>query len=350
MNNSALSPCRLNSRPFGQIDKQTATLWTLSNGNNMQVSIMDFGAIITSIQYPDRQGKKTECVLGFNEASDYVSPNYRAHNPHLGGLIGRHAGRISFAQAPLHQKLIHLSQNLGQHHIHGGFKGFDQQWWTYIHSHADQQQTSLTLYLHSADGEEGYTGNLHVWVCYTLNQNNEFSITISAESDQDTFFNPTQHSYFNLSAHEPFIDQHRLYLASNQILATDQHMLPDGKIITAPKILDFRQPHIIGQANIDTAFVLTQPANLQKDQAALSAVDSGIVLKVRTDAPILVVYNSAHLLHMNITNRSNLAPFAAICFEPQGYSDAPNHSNFPNNLLLAGDTFRQHIVYAFESC
>lgn len=339
--------CTISSRPFGSIDEREATLWTLTNHNGMQIAIMDFGATITSIKLPAAK-QLIECVLGFDHAEAYGSEYYRQNNPHLGAIIGRHAGRISFARAPLNEQILHLSANLHQHHLHGGHIGFDQHWWELVAQHCDDHAASLTLHLFSPDGDEGYPGNLHVWVNYTLTSDNELKVNFRAQCDQDTLLNLTQHSYFNLSLTANSISQHQLWLAPRQMIATDNNMIPTGHLADVPPPLDFNKSRIIADSIIDTAFILPEKDNADMIVARLYAADSGFSLAVSTDAPILVVYNAEHLPHQAISERKSLQPFAAICFEPQGYSDAPNHAAFPNNILRKNTTFTQNINYQFN--
>lgn len=347
MQTNKQSLCTLETQPFGLIDGDSATLWTLSNSNGMKVSVMDFGAIITSIVIPDRDGNSVECVLGFDNAEDYASNSYRANNPHLGAVIGRHAGRISHAKAKLNQEWIQLSPNQGEHHMHGGFCGFDQKWWTVHTTHTDDECASITLQLFSADGEEGYPGNLNVQVCYTLTANNELNVDFSAETERDTLINLTQHSYFNLALRENTVSEHQLWLLPMEVIDTDADMMPTGEVSKAPAALDFHSARPIGNSVIDTAYILPPHSN-QSIVASISAPDTGLSMAVKTDAPVMVVYNAQHLTKQPIPQRKALQPFAAICFEPQGYTDAANQPAFPNNILRAGTTYKQHISYIFS--
>jgi aldose 1-epimerase len=347
MKQNKQSLCTIDTQSFGLIDGESATLWTLANRDGMQVSIMDFGAIITSIVILDRDNKPVECVLGFDSAEDYASTCYRTNNPHLGAVIGRHAGRISYARAQLNQKVFQLTPNLGEHHMHGGYTGFDQKWWSVSATCADEHAASVTLQLFSADGEEGYPGNLNVQVCYTLTANNELNVDFSAQSDQDTFINLTQHSYFNLALHENTVSEHQLWLLPQEVIVTDKDMMPTGTIAKASAALDFHSARPIANSIIDTAYVLP-PHSANNIIARLSAPDTGLSMDVKTDAPVMVVYNAQNLPEQQVPQRKSLRPFAAICFEPQGYTDAPNQPAFPNNILRAGTKFKQHITYIFS--
>lgn len=348
MKPNSYSACAIISQPFGLIDGRKATLWTLTNQCGMQVSIMDFGATITSLRLPNQHNQLIECVLGFNRAEEYATAEYRQNNPHLGAIIGRHAGRISYARAPLHQQIVHLSANLQEHHLHGGHIGFDQHWWELDKLYCDEQSAALTLHLYSPDGDEGYPGNLHVWVKYILTNQNELKVNLRAQCDQDTILNLTQHSYFNLSIYDENISKHELWLATQNIIATDHKMMPTGELTKVPDKLDFHSNRAIGDSIIDAAYILPTPRTNEAIVAKLMAPDTGLSLAVSTDSPVLVVYNAEYLPYRNVDSRKSLLPFAAICFEPQGYTDAPNHPTFPNNILKKGATFEQNISYIFN--
>ena len=339
---------KLSQRPFGHIQQHPATLYTLSNRNGMSVSVSDFGAIITSIQVPARHGLH-ECVLGFEQAADYAAPAYRAQYPYLGAVIGRHAGRIRQARAPLNGRTLQLAANHQGHQLHGGHVGFDSVPWRFAGSHCDDGGVEIRLNHRSPDGDQGYPGQLDVSVCYRLDQHNALSVHFEARSNADTLLNLTQHSYFHLGKPGSTVADHQLQINANHILATDSELMPTGQLsAVAGTPLDFCQPHTIAATAIDTAYVLPEYAQpLQPIAAPLHPPNSGIGLRVYTDNPVLVVYNGGFLPNLAVPGRKPLQPYGGICFEAQGYTDAANHPEFPANLLRAGEIYRRSTVYAF---
>lgn len=346
--NTSFQAARIDRRPFGHIRDRAATLWTLCNRHGMRVSVCDFGAIITSVQVPARDGL-TECVLGFNRAEDYAAPAYRARYPYLGAVIGRHAGRIAHARAPLNGRLLQLAANHHGHQLHGGPVGFDSVFWQYHSRHSDGHGSELTLTHTSADGDQGYPGTLHTRVSYRLGNDNALRVQFEAECDRDTLVNLTQHSYFHLGgADDGDVGRHRLHIAADRILNTDAALMPDGTLLPLDgHPLDFRQARTMADSAIDTAFVLPDRHRATDPAATLHHPDSGIRLDVYTDNPVLVVYNGIGLPALPVPGRRALQPYGAICFEAQGYTDAANHPAFPSNILRTGEVYRRHTVYAF---
>ncbi|MCP2039635.1 aldose 1-epimerase [Neisseria sp. HSC-16F19] len=346
--NTPFQAARIEQRPFGQANGRDTTLWTLCNRHGMRVSVCNFGAIITSIQVPARNGL-TECVLGFESAEDYTAAAYRAHYPYLGAVIGRHAGRIAHARAPLNGRLLQLEANHHGHQLHGGPVGFDSVLWQYHSSRSDDNGSELTLSHTSANGDQGYPGTLHTRVTYHLGNDNALRVQFEAECEQDTLVNLTQHSYFHLGgADDGTVARHQLRIAADSILNTDAALMTDGTLLPLDgHALDFRQARAIADTAIDTAFVLPEGHGPADPAATLHHPDSGIRLDVCTDNPVLVVYNGVSLPTLPAPGRRALQPFGAICFEAQGYTDAANHPAFPPNILRAGEVYRRHTVYAF---
>lgn len=339
--------CTIRHQSFGHIGPQAAQLWTLSNPCGMSVSVCDFGAIITAIRVPTARGH-VDCALGFDQAKAYTAAAYRAQYPYLGAVIGRHAGRIRHARAPLGNRPLQLAANHQGHQLHGGPQGFDSRFWQYAGSHADAKGAELRLHLVSEDGDQGYPGTLTVTVCYRLGADHSLSVDFEAVSTHDTLLNLTQHSYFHLGQEQDSVAEHTLWLAAADIIETDASLLPTGHLTAVDgSALDFRQPRPIADTVLDTAYVLPEHT-LAEPVARLHHPGSGVGLTVYTDNPVLVVYNGAHLPALPAPGRKPLQAFGGICFEAQGYTDAANHPAFPGNLLPAGEIRRRRTVYAFS--
>jgi aldose 1-epimerase len=204
-------------------------------------------------------------------------------------------------------------------------------------------------------GEEGYPGNLDVRVTYTLHSPSELSVRYEASSDADTFFNPTQHTYFNLDAGRGTILDHDLTIRSNAVLETDASLIPSGRLVdVAGTRLDFHASRSLrglsqpGQS-LDHSWVLTPHAQ-DEVLASLSSARSGRRVDVITDAPTLHVY-AGHGLQADTptSNRKPLMPFSGLCLETQGFADAPNHAGFPSIVLRAGEGWRRETRFRFSA-
>src|SRR5688572_2172164 len=182
----------LAKRVFGQMpDGKPVESFTLTNANGIEVTAIPYGAIITSLKTPDRSGRSDDIVLGFDSLDGYLK-----EHPYFGAIVGRYGNRIAKGQFTLDGRTYPLAKNNGPNHLHGGIKGFDKVLWTAAPVGANAVAFSRT----SADGEEGYPGNLKVRVTYTLTDKNELIVDYLATTDKATPVNLTQHSYFNLSA------------------------------------------------------------------------------------------------------------------------------------------------------
>ena len=180
---------------FGTLPNgQQVDSYTLKNKKGMEVAIMTYGGIITSLKVPNKDGKSEEVVLGFNSLEQYTKPN-----PYFGALIGRYGNRIAKGKFSLDGKEYSLAINNEPNALHGGPEGFHRVVWTAVVSKGGATAASLKLKYLSKDMEEGYPGNLTVFVTYTLHDDNSLEVSYEATTDKKTIVNLTQHSYFNLS-------------------------------------------------------------------------------------------------------------------------------------------------------
>src|SRR6516225_4708076 len=180
--------------PWGKTpDGQQVDVYTLTNKNGVAATITTYGGAVVSWKVPDRNGKLGDVVLGYASLDGYVNDK-----SYFGALIGRYGNRIGQAQFTLDGKTYTLAKNNGENTLHGGTKGFNKAVWTAKEMPAKDGQALELTYL-SKDGEEGFPGNLHVRVLYTLTDSNALRIDYSARTDKDTVLNLTSHSYFNLA-------------------------------------------------------------------------------------------------------------------------------------------------------
>ena len=84
--------------------------YTLKNSSGMEVSIINYGGIITSWKAKDRGGNYKDIVLGFNDLSDYESYSI------FWNLIGN-GNRIKEGKFNLDGVEYTLAVNNGKNHI-----------------------------------------------------------------------------------------------------------------------------------------------------------------------------------------------------------------------------------------
>jgi aldose 1-epimerase len=228
---------------FGKTaDGAVVELFTLTNGKGLKAKIINYGGIITELHVPDRDGKLTDVVLGFDNLKDYL-----AGHPFFGCITGRVANRVAKGKFTLDGKEFKLATNNGPNHLHGGVKGFDKQLWK-AETVPVTDGVAVKMNYRSPDGEEGYPGNLTTAVTYTLTNQNDLKIDYSATTDKATPVNLTNHTYFNLAGPAAgAILGHELKLEADEYTLTDDTLIPTGKIEAVKGTpLDFTTPQTIG--------------------------------------------------------------------------------------------------------
>lgn len=323
--------------------------YTLKNKNDITVRLITYGATMTSLVTPDRDGNLADIVLGYDDISGYES------DPIFSGcIVGRFANRISNASFELEGKKYELAQNFqGGHHLHGGEVGFNARIWnSKIIKQSNGSGVAFTLV--SPDGEEGYPGRLEVRVKYLLNDNNDLTIDYWASTDKTTHINLTQHSYYNLAGHDSGnVHGHFVRLYCDHYLPVDEHGVPTGEIKSVEGTeFDFRDgariDRKVGDGRYDHNYVLaTQRPEKPILLARVSEGTSGRGMAVRTDQPGVQFYTSIHMKETPGKNGAVYNTNQALCLETQHFPDTPNKPNFPTTVLTAGEEFRSRTIHHF---
>jgi aldose 1-epimerase len=345
---------------FGKTSDGTEVdLLILKNDKGMLAKIMSLGATLVELHIPDKNGKVTNVVLGFDSVADYQSDK----NQYFGCTTGRVCNRIGKGRFTLDGKEYKLAVNNGPNHLHGGTKrSLDKVVWEWAAVKPDPNKDSVVWFEYaSPDGEEGYPGNLKVKVTYTLTRKNELRIDYEATTDKSTPVNLTNHSYFNLSGHgsETVLD-HELEIAADSYTPTDDTLIPTGKIAPVKGTpLDFTKSARIGariDALVKTAalgydhnFVLKKRAKEPTFAGRLKDPKSGRVMTVLTTQPGIQVYTGNFLKGQKGKDGKTYAQRSAICLETQHFPDSVNQPSFPSIILRPGETYRQTTIYAFSA-
>ena len=339
---------------FGHMaDGQAVTRHVLSR-RDLRVSIIDFGAIVTAIEVPDRTGRTANVVLGLD-----TLVGYETVSPSFGAVVGRYANRIGGGRFSLDGHSYRLPVNEGPNTLHGGPRNFGKQLWRVAHVDG----TSLTLARRSPDGEEGFPGTLDVQVRYSLPGDGVLRLDYAATTDRPTVLNLTNHSYFNLAGEGAgSVLGHVVQLAADAYTPTDATQIPTGEIRPVDgSPFDFRTPHRL-EARIrdgdrqlaiakgyDHTFVLRGPVGTLRPAATCIDPDGGRRLDVSTTQAALQLYTG------NTLDGTLIGPSGRIyrsgdgvCFETQGFPDAPNRPNFPSAVLRPGETFAASTEFRFS--
>jgi len=358
--NKGIGATGVSSRPFGAAaDGKKVELFTLTNARGHAMRVTNYGGIITGLDVPDRDGKVADVVLGFDTLDGYLGKS-----PYFGAIVGRYGNRIAGGKFTLDGNVYMLAQNNGPNCLHGGLKGFDKVIWQ-----AEARQTPQGPALHlsyvSADGEEGFPGELTARVVYTWTNRDELRVEYSATTTKPTVVNLTQHSYFNLAgAGNGDILGHKLQIFADGFTPIDPVFIPTGEIRgVAGAPMDFRRPHAIGERigaadeqirnglGYDHNFVLRTAGSAGLSRAVrVAEPKSGRVMEIWTTEPGIQFYSGNFLDSTNVGKGHKVYhKNYGFCLETQHYPDSPNRPAFPSCVLRPGQTLRSVTEFRFSA-
>ena len=335
-----------------EVNGKKVELFTLTNKNNMVVTITNFGGKVVTIDVPDRDGKFDDVVLGYDGIEENVKGNL-----YFGALIGRYGNRIAKGKFSIDGTEYTLKTNNGYNALHGGEVGYNAVVWD-----AKQNGNKLVLKHKEADMHEGYPGNLDVTVVYELTDDNELKITYDATTDKPTVVNLTHHSFFNLlGAGNGTILDHELMIVADRYTPIDTTMIPTGEL--APVVgtpFDFTKLTPMGK-NIDAddqvikngfGFDHNWVLNNQDGTLALAAKvvepKTGRTMEVYTTEPGMQFYAGNFLDGSDVGKGGKKYEYrTAFCLESQHYPDSPNQDNFPTTTVRPGEKYHTQTVYKF---
>ena len=332
---------------FGTADGEEVFLFTLINSKGTQITITNFGGIVTSWVAADKNNIKSSIVLGYDSLSGYL-----ATHPYFGAIVGRYGNRIAKGKFSIDSVAYTLAINNGPNHLHGGLKGFDKSVWE--PTVENDSVPSLMLSYLSKDGEEGYPGNLKVDVHYTLTDEDELKIEYNATTDKKTVINLTNHSYFNLTGDVTNnILDHLLQIDADHFTSVDSTLIPTGEITPVSGTpFDFTQPTKIGlridsvKGGYDHNYVLNKTDASLTKIVTVSEEKSGRVLEVFTTEPGVQFYTGNFLDgKLKTSDGKSIGQHAALCLETQHFPDSPNEPSFPTTILLPGQKYHTVTVY-----
>ncbi len=341
------------SEPLGESpDGDELTQFYLTNANGIVVGLTNYGAIITEVRTPDRDGEFANITLRHQDVSGYWTEG----NPYFGSIVGRYGNRIAKGKFTIDGTEYTLATNNGNNHLHGGETGFNKRTWV---ANVLEDSIGVRFTYSSPDGEEGYPGTLTAKVTYTLTDADELRIDYEVVSDKDTHANLTNHAYWNLagagSNANPILD-HRVVLNADRYVEVDGEAIPTGQLPeVAGTPMDFRKAESIG-ARIDE--VTGDPGgydhcwviNDGKDELQLAArvtdPSSGRVLEILTTEPGVQFYTGNFLKAGD--GESGYQQRCGFCLETQRFPDSPNQPHFPTSLLKKGEIYTSTTVHKFS--
>lgn len=328
-------------------------VYTMRNASGAEVELCNIGAAICAVRVPDRSGKLDNVALGYANHLDYLNDG-----PCMGKVPGRYANRIAKGRFEIDGKEYRLAINNGPNALHGGPTGFANQLWE-----GRVESNRVVFALDSADGHEGYPGDLYVEAVYDWDDDNRLELTLLAQTNGATVLNLTNHAYFNLAGEGAgSVLDHTLRLSASTYLPTDQSLVPTGELASVEGTpMDFRTAKPIGRdikeefpaliygKGYDNCWPIDgwQEGKVQV-AAELKCEATGRTLTVLTDQPAAQVY-TGNWLEGCPKSRSgaDYHDYDGVAIECQGYPDAPNKPTFPSQLLRKGERYERHIVFSF---
>lgn len=342
-------------KDFGELSGQVIQEYTLTNRQGISLSAMTYGAAITSIRVPDKNGLIENIVLRYDTLDEYVS-----YRPYYGATVGRVAGRIDKGKFTLEGKNYQLETNDKTNHSHGGINGLDTKIWT-VKTESTENEGHLVFTYKSPHGENGYPGNLTVKVTYTLTESNEWKINYQATTDKTTLFNPTNHVYFNLSG-DPTkaINQHTLALTSKYFAELKEDYIPTGTLLPVKGTpFDFTTADTVNKgfesthsqnklvSGYDHPFVLEHLAD--KPEATLYDQKSGRRVQMVTDRDAVVIFAVNTLDGRHTNEGTSEEHYAGITLEAQNLPNAINQKDFGKVTLSPDEIFQSETTYRFDT-
>jgi aldose 1-epimerase len=341
--------------PYGQVDGKDVELYTLTNAKGLILKVTNYGAIITELHVPDRDGKMGDIVHGFDKVDDYAGDK----NPYFGATVGRVANRIKGAKFKLEGKTYKLAMNNPdtKSHLHGGTKGWNKVVWT-AETSESTEGPSIKLSYVSPDGEEGYPGTVTATTTYTLTNNNELRVVMEATTDKATIINMAHHTYWNLGGTgSGTIEDHEVTLSADKYTPG---MPPTGKVKKVAKTpFDFTAPKPIGKdlkaaggepAGFDHNFLVNGDPGQLRPVAHVKDPKSGRVMDLEADQPAVQFYTGNFMDGSTTGKGATHIQYSGFCLESQKVPNAINIPAFKNDTVLKpGQTYTHTMVHRFSA-
>lgn len=345
----------ISTRSFGKTaNGEEVTCYSISNANGLRVEVIDYGANIVSLYTPDKNGNFDDIVLGFDDVKGYeFNPSF------FGSFIGRSANRIANAEFVLGDKVYRLARNDGKNNLHSEFDTCFNKKMFKAEILEDENAVKFTVF--SPNMDQGFPGNLTASVIYRLTEQNALELEYDADTDEDTIYNPTNHSYFNLNGHASgSAMSHVLRLNATHYTPTVPGSIPTGEIASvAGTPFDFTTAQTIGdridlndeQLNMaggyDHNFVPDTTGTKCEQIAILSSEESGRRMSVYSDLPGVQFYAGNFIAVQKGKGGVTYGKRHGVCLETQYFPNAINQIDFKKPVLKAGNHFHSITKYVF---
>ncbi|KAM0901843.1 hypothetical protein ACQ4PT_019678 [Festuca glaucescens] len=323
---------------------------------DFSIKVTNQGAAIVSAIVPDGKGNLADIVLGYDTVAEYASGSAS-----FGATVGRVANRIANARFVLDGKTYHLIPNDGNNTLHGGPRNFGKVIWTVKEHVYDGDSPYITFYYHSFDGEQGFPGDLDVYVTYQLSHLYDLSIRMNVTArNKATPVNLANHVYWNLAGHgSGNVLKHKLQVLASKYTPVDGSMIPTGQVVpVAGTNYDFRKPTAMGthleifrggSSGYDINYAVNGQQNAMRKVARVQEPKSGRAFELWANQPGVQFYTAGGLVSEKGKDGKVYQKYGALCLETQAYPDAVNHPHFPSSIVRPGHVYKHHMVFRFSS-
>ena len=363
---SGLNPKDFDSTVMG---KKTELI-TLKNSNGMEVCLTNYGGRVVSICVPDKNGKPTDVVLGYDNIHQYADTLNSPSD--YGSSVGRYANRIKDAKLTVEGKTYNLRPNDNGNCLHGGG---NTGWLNKVYDVQSKTDSSVVFAITSPDGDNGFPGTVKATATYTVKSNNTLDIVFQATTDKETVVNMTNHSYFNLNGDPSKKGENQIvYINADKFTPADKLYIPTGEIRSVEGTpMDFRKAHALSEhindfsydqiknaTGYDHNWVLNTFKNGKGDDktvaASMYSPVTGIMLEVYTNEPGIQMY-TGNFQGTGIACKHGIKypKHVSVCFESQKFPDSPTkyaaHTpgwEYSNPYLKPGQKYYSHLAYKFS--
>jgi aldose 1-epimerase len=338
------------SSHWGNLNGRDLLIYTVTTESGLEVTFSNLGAAMVSMRLLNNHNEPLNLAYGLLRPNDYLKANY-----YPGVIVGRYTNRIEGAKFYIEGQEYRLTANEGNNILHGGTEGFSHKVWDSVLFEEHNGVCLLEFHLKSPDGDEGFPGNVEVWVIYQITDDNQISISYRATTDKPTHINLTTHGYFNLGGFKGDVLDHMLKIDANKYLPVNSELIPTGELRDVDgSPFDFRKFKAIG-ADLDLVgevydhcFALNNPT-IENASVVLYNPKTHIGLSIYTTQPGIQLYTPIN--KPNVENPLIKLPEKgnwAVCMEPQHFPNSPNTPHFPSTLLLPGEEYDHTTIFTIS--
>ncbi|XP_059642695.1 uncharacterized protein LOC132284602 isoform X1 [Cornus florida] len=337
----------------GTTSKLDVGFYEIKKGD-LSLKLTNWGASIISLLFPDKNGKLTDIVLGYDSVKEYMNDT-----TYFGATVGRVANRIAGAKFTLNGTVYKLVANEKKNTLHGGLIGFSDVVWNVKKHKKDGKHPHIIFTYHSSDGEQGFPGDLLTTVTFTIVDNNQLSVRMKAKAlNKATPVNLAQHAYWNLGGHTSGdILSNEIQIFGSHITPVDKDLIPTGKLDPVKGTpYDFLRPAVIkskfyGLPNgYDINYALDGgTGEKMKPAAMVFERKTGIKMELSTNAPGVQFYTGNYIMDSKGKGGYIYQAHAGLCLETQGFPDSVNHPNFPSQIVFPGKTYKHSMLFKFSN-